>query len=67
MKNNSKTYIVFPIRLQYYNYKGTLQGKKICGEGLTEPRGGSDFFGTNTTAVKNGDSYIINGEKRFVA
>ena len=45
----------------------TLQGKKICGEGLTEPRGGSDFFGTNTTAVKKGESYIINGEKRFVA
>jgi len=45
----------------------TLQGKKICGEGLTEPRGGSDFFGTNTTAVKKGDSYVINGEKRFVA
>ena len=45
----------------------TLEGKKICGEGLTEPRGGSDFFGTNTTAVKTGDSYLINGEKRFVA
>jgi len=45
----------------------TLQGKKICGEGLTEPRGGSDFFGTNTTAVKKGESFIINGEKRFVA
>ena len=45
----------------------TLQGKKICGEGLTEPRGGSDFFGTNTTAVKKGDSFVINGEKRFVA
>jgi acyl-CoA dehydrogenase len=45
----------------------TLQGKKICGEGLTEPRGGSDFFGTNTTAVKHGDSFVVNGEKRFVA
>ncbi len=45
----------------------TLQGKKICGEGLTEPRGGSDFFGTNTTAVKKGDMFVINGEKRFVA
>jgi acyl-CoA dehydrogenase len=45
----------------------TLQGKKICGEGLTEPRGGSDFFGTNTTAVKKEDMFIINGEKRFVA
>jgi alkylation response protein AidB-like acyl-CoA dehydrogenase len=45
----------------------TLQGKKICGEGLTEPRGGSDFFGTNTTAVKKNDRFIVNGEKRFVA
>jgi alkylation response protein AidB-like acyl-CoA dehydrogenase len=45
----------------------TLRGKKICGEGLTEPRGGSDFFGTNTTAVKRNDTFVINGEKRFVA
>ncbi|KXH70517.1 MAG: acyl-CoA dehydrogenase [Candidatus Thorarchaeota archaeon SMTZ-45] len=45
----------------------TLQGKKICGEGLTEPRGGSDFFGTNTTAIKKDDVFIVNGEKRFVA
>ncbi|MFW9845126.1 MAG: acyl-CoA dehydrogenase family protein [Candidatus Thorarchaeota archaeon] len=45
----------------------TLKGEKICGEGLTEPRGGSDFFGTNTTAIKKGDSFVINGEKRFVA
>ncbi|MHA2142030.1 MAG: acyl-CoA dehydrogenase family protein [Candidatus Thorarchaeota archaeon] len=45
----------------------TLKGEKICGEGLTEPRGGSDFFGTNTTAVKKGETFVINGEKRFVA
>jgi alkylation response protein AidB-like acyl-CoA dehydrogenase len=45
----------------------TLKGEKICGEGLTEPRGGSDFFGTNTTAQKKGESFVINGEKRFVA
>jgi alkylation response protein AidB-like acyl-CoA dehydrogenase len=45
----------------------TCSGKKIAGEGLTEPRGGSDFFGTNTTAIKQRDSYVINGEKRFVA
>jgi alkylation response protein AidB-like acyl-CoA dehydrogenase len=45
----------------------TLRGEKICGEGLTEPRGGSDFFGTNTTAVKRGDRFVLNGEKRFVA
>ncbi|MHA1811828.1 MAG: acyl-CoA dehydrogenase family protein [Candidatus Thorarchaeota archaeon] len=45
----------------------TLKGEKICGEGLTEPRSGSDFFGTITTAVKRGDKYVINGAKRFVA
>jgi alkylation response protein AidB-like acyl-CoA dehydrogenase len=45
----------------------TMKGEKICGEGLTEPRGGSDFFGTNTTAIKKGGSFVINGEKRFVA
>ena len=45
----------------------TLRGEKICGEGLTEPRGGSDFFGTNTRAKKDGDSFVIKGEKRFVA
>lgn len=53
---------------QKRNYlKPTLQGKKICAEGLTEPRGGSDFFGTITTAVQRGDHFVINGEKRFVA
>lgn len=45
----------------------TLKGQKICGEGLTEPRGGSDFFGTNTVAVKKGENFVLNGEKRFVA
>jgi hypothetical protein len=33
---------------------------------LTEPRGGSDFFGATTTAVEEGDSFVLNGEKRFV-
>ena len=45
----------------------TLLGEKICAEGLTEPRGGSDFFGTITSAVPQGDHFVINGEKRFVA
>jgi len=45
----------------------TLAGEKICAEGLTEPRSGSDFFGTITTAVRNEDGFLLNGEKRFVA
>lgn len=44
----------------------TLQGKLTTAEGLTEPRGGSDFYGATTTAVKQGDYYILNGQKRFV-
>jgi acyl-CoA dehydrogenase len=44
----------------------TLQGKLICAEALTEPRGGSDFFGATTSAVREGDHYVLNGEKRFI-
>lgn len=44
----------------------TLEGKLFTAEALTEPRGGSDFFGATTTAKRDGDSYILNGQKRFV-
>ena len=43
-----------------------LAGEKTCAEALTEPRGGSDFFGAITTARRDGDDYILNGQKRFV-
>jgi alkylation response protein AidB-like acyl-CoA dehydrogenase len=46
--------------------KPTLEGKLCCAEALTEPRGGSDFFGATTIARKDGDYYILNGQKRFV-
>jgi len=46
--------------------KSMCEGKKFTAEALTEPRGGSDFFGATCTAVKEGDHYILNGEKRFV-
>ena len=39
---------------------------KIPEEALTEPRGGSDFFGATTRAVPDGDFFILNGQKRFV-
>ncbi len=44
----------------------TNQGILYSAEALTEPRGGSDFFGATTTAVRRGDYYYLNGEKRFV-
>jgi acyl-CoA dehydrogenase len=43
-----------------------LKGEIISAEALTEPRGGSDFFGATTRAVKKGDKYILRGQKRFV-
>ncbi len=44
----------------------TIEGKLTAAEALTEPRGGSDFFGATCTAEKDGDYYILNGQKRFV-
>lgn len=44
----------------------TIKGEKFAAEGLTEPRGGSDFFGATTIAKKEGDHFIINGQKRFI-
>ena len=44
----------------------TLAGKRFCAEALTEPRGGSDFFGAATRAVKDGEHWVLDGQKRFV-
>ncbi len=41
-------------------------GKGAGGFGLTEPSAGSDAFGIATTAVRDGDSYILNGSKAFI-
>ncbi|MFZ5626905.1 MAG: acyl-CoA dehydrogenase family protein [Bacillota bacterium] len=46
--------------------KPTIQGKLYTAEALTEPRGGSDFFGATTIARREGDYFILNGQKRFV-
>lgn len=46
--------------------KPLLKGEIFAAECLTEPRGGSDFFGTTTEAVDKGDHYLVNGQKRFI-
>ena len=42
-------------------------GEKIMVFGLTEPGAGSDAGGTTTTAVADGDDYILNGRKCFIS
>lgn len=46
--------------------KPILAGKLTVAEALTEPRGGSDFFGATATMQREGDFYILNGQKRFI-
>jgi len=46
--------------------KPLLKGDLVSAEGLTEPRGGSDFFGAATRAERQGDYFIVRGQKRFV-
>jgi alkylation response protein AidB-like acyl-CoA dehydrogenase len=44
----------------------SVTGEKIGCLCITEPFGGSDVGGMRTTAVKKGDTYIINGSKTFI-
>ena len=41
-------------------------GEKLWGFGLTEPEAGSDAGATKTSAVKDGDEWVINGSKIFI-
>lgn len=41
-------------------------GEKLAAFGLTEPNAGTDAAGQQTTAVKDGEDYILNGTKIFI-
>ena len=52
---------------QKEKYLPTLSNSgKLWAFGLTEPKAGSDANSSQTNAVKNGDSWIINGHKVFI-
>ncbi|MDD2890075.1 MAG: acyl-CoA dehydrogenase [bacterium] len=42
------------------------KGDKIGAIGITEPNAGSDVAGMESTALLDGDNYILNGTKRFI-
>jgi alkylation response protein AidB-like acyl-CoA dehydrogenase len=42
------------------------KGEKIMAFGLTEPNAGSDAGATATTAVRDGDYWVLNGRKTFI-
>ncbi len=65
--------IVAPYILHYgtEQQKKTWLPKMVSGEAITaiamsEPSAGSDLQGIKTTAVKQGDHYIVNGSKTFI-
>jgi acyl-CoA dehydrogenase len=46
--------------------KPVLAGEKVAALGITEPSGGSDVARLRTTAVRDGDVYVVNGSKTFI-
>jgi alkylation response protein AidB-like acyl-CoA dehydrogenase len=43
-----------------------IKGEKVGSLGITEPGAGSDVAGIRTTAIRDGDEYVINGAKTFI-
>lgn len=43
------------------------KGEKIAAFGLTEPNAGSDVAAMNSTAIKDGSDYILNGSKTWIS
>ena len=43
-----------------------LKGEKVGALGITEPGAGSDVAGIRTTAIRDGDEFVINGSKTFI-
>lgn len=65
--------IVIPYFLNYATEEqkqkylpGMVSGELIVAIAMTEPNTGSDLQGIQTTAVRVGDNYVINGQKTFI-
>ncbi|MFC7505995.1 acyl-CoA dehydrogenase family protein, partial [Nocardioides sp. GCM10030258] len=45
---------------------GAVSGEKVLAIAMTEPGAGSDLQGIRATAVRDGDSWVLNGQKTFI-
>lgn len=46
---------------------GMVDGSAVCAIAMTEPGTGSDLQGIRTSAVRDGDDWVINGQKTFIS
>jgi acyl-CoA dehydrogenase len=65
--------VILPYFLHYASaeqrdrwFPGLASGKLLTAIAMTEPGTGSDLAGMRTTAVRDGDDYIVNGAKTFI-
>ncbi|CAJ1494181.1 acyl-CoA dehydrogenase family protein [[Mycobacterium] kokjensenii] len=65
--------VILPYFLHYTNdeqrarwFPGMAAGKLLTAIAMTEPGTGSDLAGMRTTAVRDGDHYVLNGAKTFI-
>jgi acyl-CoA dehydrogenase len=54
------------VELQQRTLPRILSGEWIAALAITEPCGGSDVAALRTTARRDGDAYVVNGEKTFI-
>lgn len=66
--------VVAPYLVQYGSEEqkrrwlpGAVSGETILAVAMTEPSAGSDLQGMKTTARRDGDHYVINGQKTFIS
>ncbi len=59
--------LIFGTEEQKHKYVGSMaRGESIGAAGITEPNTGTDVSGIQTTAVRDGDEYVLNGSKMFI-
>ena len=65
--------VILPYFLHYANeqqrqrwFPGLADGTLLTAIAMTEPGTGSDLAGMRTTAVRDGDEYVVNGAKTFI-